>query len=348
MDACAICKAASALVAGHAHVLAHVGLAVVSLLAVYAALRVFSLILNAIYGRTRINATWARYVGDGSRWAVVTGGTDGIGLELARHLAALGLNVVILGRSVERLRAARESVAQAAQAAGKAKVRVEVVQYDLAHICEPGAAFRLAETLSLAGTRDIAVLVNNAGVSHAHPEFFAAEDAAALEAIVTVDVSAPVLLTRHVLPGMLARVVPGRTRGLVINVGSFSGSAPVPLLQTYSGAKAFLRTWSVALSAETRPKGVDTVLLNTYFVATKMSKVRRASLLVPSAATYAAAALVAIGRSAGAQAVLTPYLPHALVAWVMDVLPAPLLLWINMRTMAATRDRALRKKARSE
>ncbi len=345
MQGCAICSTVHSLVDGHSGTLAHVGLAAVAAIGLCVLLRIASAIWLHVYGTLRINATWARYVGGGNRWAVVTGATDGIGLEMARHLAALGLNTVLLGRNVERLRVAMATVRAAAEAAGKKKVRVEVLQYDLAHICEPGAAARLAETISLGGTRDIAVFVNNAGVSHGHPEFLVEADEADLQAIMTVDVCAPVLLARHVLPGMLARVAPGTSRGLLINVGSFSGSAPVPLLQTYSGAKAFLRTWSAALAAETAPRGVDTVLLNTYFVATKMSKVRRASLLVPSAADYAAAALVAIGRTGGSSPVITPYLPHALVAWAMDVLPASLLLWINTRTMAATRARALRKKA---
>lgn len=55
-------------------------------------------------------------------------------------------------------------------------------------------------------------------------------------------------------------------KGLILNMGSFAGAAPTPMLAVYSGSKAFLRTWSDALSAELAPKGVVVEHANTYYV----------------------------------------------------------------------------------
>jgi 17beta-estradiol 17-dehydrogenase / very-long-chain 3-oxoacyl-CoA reductase len=63
-----------------------------------------------------------------------------------------------------------------------------------------------------------------------------------------------------------------RKRGLIMNVGSFSGAIASPMLATYSASKAFLQTFSDALAAEVRPKGVLVQCLNTYFVVRTQSR----------------------------------------------------------------------------
>ena len=57
-----------------------------------------------------------------------------------------------------------------------------------------------------------------------------------------------------------------RKRGLILNLGSFAGSTPSPMLATYSGSKAFLATWTQALGKEVESKGITVQLSNTYFV----------------------------------------------------------------------------------
>lgn len=55
-------------------------------------------------------------------------------------------------------------------------------------------------------------------------------------------------------------------RGLILNVGSFSGAVPSPMLATYSGTKAFLATFSAALGEEVRQHNIIVEHINTYFV----------------------------------------------------------------------------------
>lgn len=54
-------------------------------------------------------------------------------------------------------------------------------------------------------------------------------------------------------------------------MGSFAGASPTPMLAVYSGSKAFLRTWSDALTAELTPKGITVEHANTYFVVRLLS-----------------------------------------------------------------------------
>lgn len=101
--------------------------------------------------------------------------------------------------------------------------------------------------------------------------------------ILSLNIDATLRVTSAIAPGMVLRYVPVgitpyerhsdnlwvyvlRHRGLILNLGSFAGAAPAPMLATYSASKAFLATWSDALAAELGPKGVVVEHSNTYFV----------------------------------------------------------------------------------
>lgn len=113
-------------------------------------------------------------------------------------------------------------------------------------------------------------------------------------------------------------------------MGSFAGLASTPLLATYSGTKAFLAGWSQALGEELRRSNVHVELVNTYFVVSAMSKIRRASAMVPTPRQYVKQTLATIGNAGGAVGrpyTSTPWPLHAIVDWAMSyVLPKSWLL----------------------
>ena len=74
---------------------------------------------------------------------------------------------------------------------------------------------------------DIYVLINNVGMSHAHPLYFYEENEDVMEAMVKVNVMGSLRMTKLVLSQMLQR-----KSGLIVNVGSFAGEMPTFLLQT--------------------------------------------------------------------------------------------------------------------
>ncbi|XP_017492452.1 PREDICTED: inactive hydroxysteroid dehydrogenase-like protein 1, partial [Rhagoletis zephyria] len=98
-------------------------------------------------------------------WALVTGATDGVGLEYCREFAAKGLNLIILGRSQEKLDRVKEELSN-----GHADIEVVTVQVDLNSDDEQ--LYHRIEGQIRPGERDIGVVVNNAGVMYDSPNKF--------------------------------------------------------------------------------------------------------------------------------------------------------------------------------
>ncbi|MGY1712192.1 SDR family NAD(P)-dependent oxidoreductase [Geodermatophilus sp. SYSU D00758] len=167
--------------------------------------------------------------------ALVTGASGGIGLELARLLAADGHRLTLVARSRDRLE-------QLAAELGGA----EVVALDLA---EPGAPGRV-----VAAAPEVDVLVNNAGYGDFGP--FERSDLGRQLGMVDLNVRALTELTHRHLPGMLAR-----RQGRVLNVASTAAFAPGPLMAVYYATKAYVLSFSEALAEETRGTGVTVTAL---------------------------------------------------------------------------------------
>lgn len=181
--------------------------------------------------------------GSGS-WALVTGASGGIGLELARLLAAEGSSVILVARSGARL----EEVAGELRERHGVRTRVEAL--DLA---DPDGPERLARSLEDAGIRP-RTLVNNAGFGDFGP--FHEAPAGRLEGMVALNVAALTRLTRRFLPGMV-RAGDGR----VLNVASTAAFQPGPLMAVYYATKAYVLSLSEALAEELRDTGVTVTCL---------------------------------------------------------------------------------------
>lgn len=63
---------------------------------------------------------------------------------------------------------------------------------------------------------------------------------------------------------------PNSKRGLILNIGSFAGAVPSPMLATYSGSKAFLATFTSALAEEVAKDNITVEHVNTYFVVSSL------------------------------------------------------------------------------
>ncbi|SEK78654.1 SDR family NAD(P)-dependent oxidoreductase [Rhodococcus maanshanensis] len=166
------------------------------------------------------------------RVALVTGATGGLGPVIARALAREGMDVVITGRRVDAL----DETATALRAIG---VRADSVPADLTDLDATGALIERAER----SFGPIDVLVNNAGVENVAA--FTALTPEELTGMVDVNLSAPMLLTRHVLPGMLAR-----GRGHVVFISSMAGKFGLAYCEPYAATKAALIGLTQALRAE--------------------------------------------------------------------------------------------------
>ncbi len=90
------------------------------------------------------------------------------------------------------------------------------------------------------------------------------------------------------------------------------------MLAPYAASKVFLSSFSAALGPELKSKGVDVEAVNTYFVVSSMSKIRRASVLIPTPKQFVRASLSKIGLAGGSlftgrPYLSTPYWSHAIL-----------------------------------
>jgi len=169
-----------------------------------------------------------------ARVALITGSSQGLGLEIARQYARRGIGLILTARRVEPLEAAREELSELTQV-----VAIAGDVADAAH------AARLASTgLDIFGYIDI--LINNASELGPSPmPELAILDPLAFGRILDVNVVAPLRLIQLVLPTMQAR-----DGGVIVNITSDAGVQAYPAWGGYGASKAALEHLSRVLAAE--------------------------------------------------------------------------------------------------
>ncbi|MBB2993163.1 hypothetical protein FHR72_004670 [Mycolicibacterium iranicum] len=167
--------------------------------------------------------------------ALVTGASSGIGEEIARELARRGHQLILVARRAERLQSLADSLGGGHH----------VIPVDLA---DAGERATLPDHVAALGLT-VDILVNNAGMSNLGG--VATVDVAAELRLVEVDVAAIVDLCTRFVPGMVQR-----RRGAVLNVASVGAFGPVPWQASYGAAKAFVLSYTEAISEELKGTGV--------------------------------------------------------------------------------------------
>lgn len=161
--------------------------------------------------------------------ALVTGGTSGIGRAIAVVLAENGYRVTVLGRQ-------KDELAALAASHGIKGVAVELTRRD--------------EIAGAVAGLQPDVLINNAGIMPPLSNF-CDMDEAEIERTVAVNLTAVMMVTRLVAPGMRAR-----GRGHIFFTGSTAGHAPFPNLAAYCATKAAVGAFTQALRLDMAPAGI--------------------------------------------------------------------------------------------
>jgi len=178
--------------------------------------------------------------------ALVTGGSDGIGLAIARELKAAGTSVIVVGRDSQRL--------AGAQAEG-----FEAIEADLA--AEAGCL----ALLDALGGRTIDILVNNAGMGSAF-DASAAVDLAETDRCIFLNLNAPI----HLIVGLLDRLK-ARPTAMIVNVTSGLAIAPNAGSPVYCATKAGLRSFTMALRAQLKGTSIHVLEVLPPVVETRMT-----------------------------------------------------------------------------
>jgi short-subunit dehydrogenase len=166
------------------------------------------------------------------RTALVTGASGGLGTHLARRLAREGMNVAVSGRREDALQAVAAEL-------GELGVKSAAVAADLSDLSATDALIDSVE----AALGPIDVLVNNAGVESVGA--FTTYTREELTSMVDVNLTAPLLLTHRLTPGMLER-----ERGHVVFIASMAGKVGPAFSEPYAATKAGLVGLTQSLRAE--------------------------------------------------------------------------------------------------
>lgn len=165
-------------------------------------------------------------------YALVTGGTSGIGYELAKLFAHDGYNLILVARSTDRLQEVSDELRQ---------VGVDVIALEK-DLFQSNAAREIFDEVSARGL-EVSVLVNDAGQGQ-HGRFHEVPLERHLE-LVQLDVIALLSLTHLFLEKMVIR-----NEGKILNLASVVSKTPAPEFSVYAASKAFVLSFSEALAKE--------------------------------------------------------------------------------------------------
>ena len=258
------------------------------------------------------------------KWSVVTGATDGIGLAFAEELAKKGQKIVLISRNPEKLKTTAEKIKKDYNT----ETKVIAVDFSNNDIYE-----KIKSELQ---DLDIGTLVNNVGISYDFPEYFLdiKDRTNFIDKMISLNVTSVAKMTDAVLPGMVLR-----QRGIILNVSSAAGLHPTPLLTFYSATKKFVEYFSVALDNEYNHKGIIVQCITPFYVTTKLSKIRRPSLLVPTPNAFVRSTIKTIGKTN----CTFGYYSHAIQGSLVKLIPESLYISFIANMLKQLRKKALKR-----
>lgn len=176
--------------------------------------------------------------------ALITGASGGIGMEMAKQMAANNYHLVLCARSTDKLTALQQELTTTYP------VSVTIITKDLSDATEAKALYKEIKALGI----NITALINNAGVGNYGPfeESNIDEDIAMME----LNMTSLVVLTRLFVTDMKAA-----NYGKIMNVASLLSFFPYPNLSVYAASKAFVLHFTEGISAELKGTNVTATAL---------------------------------------------------------------------------------------
>lgn len=176
------------------------------------------------------------------KYALVTGGSSGMGLEYVKLLAERGYNVVIVALFQNETDTVRDEMS-----AQYPDLDFLSIGMDLSTMEAPLAVYNKVKELR--PDAEVEILINNAGILSAR--HFKNMEARQISSIVMVHCHATAMLCHYFLPAMLER-----NKGYILNISSLAAWFPFPFISTYSSTKSFIKVFTRALRTECMKSGV--------------------------------------------------------------------------------------------
>ncbi|XP_067128655.1 inactive hydroxysteroid dehydrogenase-like protein 1 [Centruroides vittatus] len=238
-------------------------------------------------------------------WAVVTGGSSGIGKCTAYELAKSGLNLVLVSNELEQLKSTVEDIS------GKFDVRCCYVHVDFT---EGWAVYDYL--WSQIEDKDIGIFINCAGIDGRSPIHFLDESERNILTMITLHVDT-IINTTYRMTNHYSR----KKNGVVVNVSSLASSFPSPYFATYSASKKFVDVFTKAVNIELEGKDVILQSLVPFFVNTPMGNnkpyLEKLWILFPLCQTFCESWIKCIGINKN----FTGYWIHEVVAYCFRYCP---------------------------
>lgn len=195
------------------------------------------------------------------KYALVTGASSGIGLEIVRLLAGRKYNLLLVSNEGEKLLILKNKFQ------AEFDIKVEVLDIDLARNEAAFEVFNYCEENNI----DVEILVNNAGF------YFFSEVA---EADIT-KVEQKILLhvlTSSLLCTLFGKKMKDKRKGYIMNVSSFSAFKAFPGIAHYGGTKAYIKYFTRSLRTEMKPYGVNVTCLSPGAVLTNLYNISKQNI----------------------------------------------------------------------
>ena len=181
---------------------------------------------------------------------LITGGSAGIGLAMAKEFVSLGNTVIITGRNADKLEAARKETPPSRSSRAMRRIPVQ---------------FRPLPRRSAERFPAMNVLVNNAGVMIPRNHTGPSDDLRALTAELDVNLAGPIRMVSVLIDRLKAN------RGTIINVSSGLAFVPLQLSPIYCATKAALHSYTIALRQQLKDEGVEVIELMPPAVRTELT-----------------------------------------------------------------------------
>jgi short-subunit dehydrogenase len=176
---------------------------------------------------------------------LITGASGGIGAAIAEQLAGRKQDLLLVSRNEEKLEAQCQLLVQ----------RYGInAQYITADLSEPDAALGVFTEVSARGL-EVKTLINNAGIGSGG-EFSSLSLQSELS-LIQLNICSLVALTHCFLPQMQSR-----GHGTVVNIASMTAFMPVPYMAVYAASKAFVKSFTQAITEECKPHDVRVLLFS--------------------------------------------------------------------------------------
>lgn len=240
-------------------------------------------------------------------WAIITGATDGIGLEFAKQFYDKNWNLILVSRNQEKL----ENVIL--EHFSNPNKITTVIGYPLDYSRCKAEDFDLFYEQQLKNKK-ISVLINNVGTGYTSPEYMHLINRQLITDTCKVNIESTIFMTQIVIKRMLQTT----KKNFILNISSASGAVETsPLISIYGASKAFMNHWTTSMNTEYTGR-ITFEVLTPFYITTKLSGYTEESLSIPSAKNYVEHAMCLIANGRLSQ---TGYYYHTFLLQILKCLP---------------------------